>query len=156
MDGAMDPSTNDARVALASKWAAKHSLDPYIVCAVCEQESGWNPYAVRFENGFLRDYVKPVNPSSPSTLEVTKAMSFGLMQIMGLTAIEFGWSGLFLSDLCDPDRGLDFGCRKLAKCFQDCNAPEFALLRYNGGGSPSYGKQVLARVARYTPQQGAD
>jgi hypothetical protein len=29
---------------LAGKWAAKYGLNPYIVAAVCEQESGWNPY----------------------------------------------------------------------------------------------------------------
>ena len=40
----MDLSTIDARMQLAGKWAAKYGLNPYIVAAVCEQESGWNPY----------------------------------------------------------------------------------------------------------------
>ena len=49
----MDLSTNDARLALAKKWATKYGLDPLIVCAVIEQESAWNPFAVRFEPEFL-------------------------------------------------------------------------------------------------------
>lgn len=146
----MDLSTLDARKALAAKWATVHKLDPLIVCAVCEQESSWVPWAVRFEPGFLHSYVKPVNPGAPTTVEICRACSFGLMQIMGLTAQEFGWRGTFLTDLCDPDNGVDYGCRKLAKCFEDAAGnPETALLRYNGGGNAEYGRQVLARVAHY-------
>jgi soluble lytic murein transglycosylase-like protein len=151
-----DLSTNDARLALAKKWAAKYSLDPLIVCAVCEQESGWNPWAVRFEPEFLARYVKPANPATPSTREITSAISFGLMQVMGDTAIEFGWHGGFLTELCDPDVGVDFGCRKLQKCFQSRpNDIEAALLEYNGGGNAFYGQQVLARVSHYSASSEA-
>ena len=153
----MDLSTNDARLALAKKWAAKYGLDPFLVCAVIEQESGWNPWAVRFEPAFLRNYVKPVNPEAPSTREITLASSFGLMQIMGQVAVEHGWRGGFLTELCDPDTGVDFGCRKLQQCFALHDADEAALLAYNGGGNTFYGKQVLARVSRYDQTvQGAD
>lgn len=154
----MDLSTNDARLALAKKWATKYGLDPLIVCAVIEQESAWNPFAVRFEPEFLAHYVKPINPAAPTTQEITRAMSFGLMQCMGLTAIEFGWRGVFLTDLCDPDTGVDFGCRKLQKCFSIHGDDETSLLAYNGGGNAFYGKQVLARVAHYEPPtaEGAD
>ena len=55
-----------------------------------EQESGWNTFAVRFEPAFEARYIKPALPSAPTTLELTKAMSFGLMQMMGEVAIEFG------------------------------------------------------------------
>jgi soluble lytic murein transglycosylase-like protein len=154
----MDLSTNDARLALARKWAAKHGgLDPYIVCAVCEQESSWNPFAVRYENEFLARYVKPLNPLSPTTQEITRACSFGLMQVMGLTAMEFGWRGYFLTDLCDPDNGVDYGCRKLQQCFENGSDDEHALLLYNGGGNAFYGQQVLARASHYmSAAEGAD
>ena len=79
----MDLSTNDARLALAKKWATKYGLDPLIVCAVIEQESAWNPLAMRFEPEFLAHYVKPVKPAAPTTQEITRAMSFGLMQMHG-------------------------------------------------------------------------
>ena len=91
----MDLSTNDARLALAKKWAAKYSLDPLVVCAVAEQESAWNPFAVRFEPAFLSRYVKPQIPAAPTTKEITRSCSFGLLQIMGEVAIECGWKGAF-------------------------------------------------------------
>jgi soluble lytic murein transglycosylase-like protein len=150
-----DLSTNDARLALARKWAVKYGLDAYLVCAVIEQESAWNPWAVRFEPAFLHEYVKPVDPTYPTTQEITRACSFGLMQIMGLTAMEFGWRGAYLTDLCDPDNGVDFGCRKLQKCFAIHGEAETSLLAYNGGGNALYPSQVLARVAHYSTQESA-
>ena len=156
-----DLKTIDARLALAKKWAPKYGLDPYLVCAVIEQESGWNPWAVRFEPGFLARYVKPVNPLLPTTQEITRACSFGLMQVMGEVALECGFVLKFLTELCDPDCGVDFGCRKLQKCFLLHGEAEGALLEYNGGGNPDYARQVLARMAHYEPSlngtsEGAD
>ena len=49
-------------LALAKKWATKYGLDPLIVCAVIEQESGWNPWASRFEPAFEQRYIKPALP----------------------------------------------------------------------------------------------
>jgi soluble lytic murein transglycosylase-like protein len=146
----VDLSTNDARLALAGKYATKYGIDPCLVCAVIEQESSWNSFAVRFEPAFEARYIHPAVPAAPTTLELTKAMSFGLMQLMGETAIEFGWAGKFLTELCDPDIGVDYGCRKLAKCLANHPGSEAALLAYNGGSNVLYGKQVLARMAHYS------
>lgn len=152
----MDLTTNDARLGLVRKWATKYGLDPYLVCAVCEQESSWNPWAARFEPGFLARYVHPVNPVAPTTHEILQATSFGLMQVMGGVALELGWRGYFLTKLCDPDMGVDYGCRKLQKCFERYPGDdEKALLAYNGGGNPDYGKQVLGRTVHYMPATGA-
>jgi soluble lytic murein transglycosylase-like protein len=145
----MDLSTNDGRLAFIGPYATKYGLDPAIVCAVCEQESAWNPWAARFEPAFEARYVRPAVPTAPSTEELTKAMSFGLMQVMGEVARELGFGGVSLLQLCDPNIGVDIGCRKLKKCFAEYTEPEVALLRYNGGGNPNYGKQVLSRVASY-------
>src|ERR1700723_1783076 len=103
----IDLSTTDERKLIAGKWATKYGLEVALVCAVAAHESSWNPFAVRFEPAFEARYIKPAVPAMPTTLELTKAMSFGLMQIMGETAIEFGFGGKFLTDLCDPDIGLD-------------------------------------------------
>lgn len=145
----MDLSTHDARLALAGKYAAKYSLDPMIVAAVCEQESGWNPWAVRYEPAFFERYISPLNLADP-TEAYARAFSFGLMQVMGQVAREHGFQGRSLTQLCDPDIGIDIGCKKLQKCFAlKPDNPEAALLVYNGGGNTYYGKQVLARVANY-------
>jgi soluble lytic murein transglycosylase-like protein len=151
----MDLSTNDARVALATKWATKYGLDPYLVCAVIEQESGWVPWAMRYEPAFFTRYIVPMNLADATEAQA-RSTSFGLMQIMGQTARERGFTSRFLTELCDPDTGVDLGCRKLQACFATHGEPESALLCYNGGGDQEYPAQVLARVAHYMPQQGAD
>jgi soluble lytic murein transglycosylase-like protein len=40
-------------VVLARKAASAQSLDAALVCAVVEQESGWNPWAMRYEPAFF-------------------------------------------------------------------------------------------------------
>lgn len=146
----IDLSTLDARFALATKYASKYGLDPVLVAAVCEQESSWNMWSTRFENGFLHAYIKPANPEQPTTRELHLATSFGLMQIMGQTAVEKGFTGKYLTELCDPDVGVDFGCKKLQACIKKVNGDvQAALLCYNGGGDPSYPGMVMARMPNY-------
>ena len=151
-----DLSTNQSRLAFVTPYAMKYGLEPAIVAAVCEQESDWNPFAVRFEPAFEARYIKPALPAAPTTAELCEAMSFVLMQIMGEVAKEFGFAGRFFTQLCDPDVGVNFGCKKLQRCFiVHGNIDDTALLAYNGGGNPHYGAQVLARVAHYTtPEAG--
>lgn len=159
----MDLSTIDARMQLAAKWAAKYALDPCIVAAVCEQESGWNPFAVRWEPAFFQKYIVP--QGLPNATEAhTRAMSFGLMQVMGEVARELGFEGKFLTQLCDPDTALDLGCRKLKKCFAEHDVlqsdkvaeMQWPLLAYNGGADQTYADQVLARLPRYVSYLASD
>lgn len=145
----MDLSTIAARKQIAGKWATKYGLDPILVCALAAHESSWNPWACRFEPGFLSRYVHPANPSAPTTREITLATSFGLLQIMGEVAVEFGFPGRYLTELCDPDTGMDYGCRKLQKCFSIHGDVESSLLAYNGGGDPNYPAMVLGQMALY-------
>lgn len=121
----MDLSTNDARLALVAKYAAKYSLDPTIVCAVVEQESGWNPWAMRYEPAFYERYILPLHLAD-NTEAQARAFSYGLMQTMGQVAREQAFTGKFLTQLCDPDIGVEVGCRKLQKCFALYNDPEVA------------------------------
>ena len=141
-----DLSTPALRLAFVTPIAQKYGLEPSLVCAVCEQESDWEPGAVRFEPAFLRHYVAPLHLEFFESLN--RATSWGLMQIMGQTAVEFGYFGI-LSDLRDPEQGVIYGCKKLQKCFFVHGDEENALLAYNGGGSANYASQVLARVKNY-------
>jgi len=146
----LDLSTLAARKALAAKYGAKHGISVALVAAVIEQESSWNPFAIRFEPAFEARYIKPAIPAMPTTRELTEAMSFGLMQAMGEVAIEFGWKGKFLTELCDPDIGVDFGCAKLRHCLDIASGAESKALEfYNGGGNLLYASQVLARKPTY-------
>jgi soluble lytic murein transglycosylase-like protein len=143
-------------VQLAKTTAVTHGLDPALVCAVVEQESNWNPWAVRAEPRFLARYVAPLKLSD--TESWTRSQSFGLMQIMGEVARELGFKEPYLTELCDPVHGLEFGCRKLKQCVQRANlaatadgfdALEQSLLYWNGGSDTDYPAQVKARMGKY-------
>src|SRR5579863_3871720 len=102
----------DELIALARSTAAKHSLDGALVCAIVEQESSWDTYAIRYEPAFRSRYVAPLGLQM--TEEVARSISWGLMQVMGQSARERGFAGKFLSSLCDPANGLAAGCTVLA------------------------------------------
>ncbi|HLZ93354.1 MAG TPA: lytic transglycosylase domain-containing protein [Candidatus Acidoferrum sp.] len=129
--------------------AASHKLDAALVCAVVEQESKWDPWAIRFEPEFEKKYIQPLLEQMPPTEEMTRAMSFGLMQVMGEVARELRFTG-WLTKLCDPAIGLDFGCAHLVRkiASKDGDVRE-GLSAYNGGGNPDYADEVMARMARY-------
>ncbi|MGD0841275.1 MAG: lytic transglycosylase domain-containing protein [Candidatus Acidiferrales bacterium] len=139
-------------VALARAAAATHGLAPELVCAVVEQESAWNPWAVRYEPGFLARYVAPIyNAGKISATEAyTRSISWGLMQLMGQVARELGCAAASLAQLCDPATGLEFGCRQLrAKLDAAAGDETRALLAWNGGANRDYPVEVLARVGNY-------
>jgi soluble lytic murein transglycosylase-like protein len=139
-------------VLLAKRAAAAHSLDPVLVCAIVEQESAWNPWAVRYEPHFFAKYVASLytNNKISASEAYARGFSWGLMQVMGQVARETGFDALFLSALCDPEQGLALGCKVLRRKF-DAAAGDTtrALLAWNGGANPAYPAQVLARKAHY-------
>lgn len=98
--------------------AATHKIPAALVKAVVQAESGGNTFAIRYEPGFLRRYV-PVDAAtfgaSLETERQARATSWGLMQVMGQVARELGCREPFLSVLCDPVTGLEYGCRLLAR-----------------------------------------
>jgi soluble lytic murein transglycosylase-like protein len=149
----MSDTVPPERIALARRIAAEHGLEPALVCAVIEQESAWEPWAVRYEPGFLSHYVAPLYTAGKlsATEAYTRSMSWGLMQVMGQVAREYGFSGASLAELCDPGVGVEFGCRVLAarmvRARGDVTA---ALLAWNGGGNPDYSVEVLARKHNYS------
>lgn len=149
----IDLSTIEARKALAGKAASRYGLDVVLVCAQVEQESEWCQWAMRYEPMFYDRYIQPLlnrNEVHTITEATARATSYGLMQVMGQTAREFGFTGQFISELCDPDVGLDYGCRKLKKCLDRFGGNvENALLAYNGGGDPNYARKVLDRMPKY-------
>ena len=139
-------------VTLARRAAAAQSLDPALVCAVVEQESGWNPWAIRYEPAFFAKYVANLytNNKISASEAYARGFSWGLMQVMGQVARETGFDAAFLSALCDPAEGLATGCKVLRKKF-DAMAGDTTrgLLAWNGGANPAYAAQVLARRAHY-------
>lgn len=147
-------------VALAAATAIKYGLDPALICAICEQESGnrkpdpvtgredWNMWANRNEPGFDSKYIKPLHLSP--TEEVNRSQSWGLMQLMGESVRELGYHEV-IPKILWPSYNIDFGCRwfkvKLDKAGGNVNK---ALLLWNGGGDPTYDTQVTQRMKNYS------
>jgi soluble lytic murein transglycosylase-like protein len=145
-------------IALARTTAEAHQLDAALVCAICEQESAWNPWAIRYEPAFFAHYIAPQLAAGKisNTEAQARAISWGLMQVMGQVAREHNFGVVSsknvapLSQLCDPETGLEIGCAvfagKLAAAHGDATR---ALQLWNGGGNPNYAAEVLARVGHY-------
>jgi len=165
-DTAAPPADNATLIALARTTAAHHSLDPALICAIVEQESAWDPHAIRYEPAFRTRYVAPLG--LPPTEEVARSISWGLMQVMGQVAREHNFTAKSLAALCDPATGLAIGCSvfaaKLRASTNDpasaanngdaatvaANVVHRALELWNGGANQAYAAQVLARAPRYT------
>lgn len=146
--------TNADLIALARTTAASHGLEASLVCAVVEQESGWNPWALRYEPAFFTKYVAPlVGTQHLSATESNgRATSWGLMQVMGQVAREHGFAGLSLAELCDPATALQIGCQVLSSKLSSAGGnSQRALLLWNGGSNERYPAEVLARVRSYQP-----
>jgi soluble lytic murein transglycosylase-like protein len=154
----------DALEKLARETAARQGLDPALVCAICEQETHWNPWLTRYESVYHNSQVvlgeaAKFAPRAPYTVSIAteticRCLSWGLMQVMGQTAREIGYRAP-LAQLCDPAAGLEWGCQKLGRCLVmkhgDVRA---AVALYNGARDPSlsrYDDEVLARMGKYQP-----
>ncbi len=141
--------TRDELIALAKQTATAHQLDPLLVCAIVEQESSWNPFAIRYEPAFYDRYIAPLNLKSATDARA-RSFSWGLMQTMGQVAIENGVVVKYLSELCDPHVGLNAGCVILkAKLKRAAGDVHKGLLFYNGGGNTYYPTEVINRMEKY-------
>lgn len=142
-------------VAGAQEVARKAGLDPALVCAIVEQESSWNTLAIRYEPQFFARYVAPLVGSdemkpATETESRSRAFSWGLMQILGQCARETGFEGLYLSELLQPQVGLKFGCKLLARELERAGGDvKRALQLWNGGANANYASAVMARMGKY-------
>jgi soluble lytic murein transglycosylase-like protein len=140
-------------IALAHNAANAQSLWPELVCAIVEQESAWDPWALRYEPAFYARYVEPLLARGVVADEGearARAFSWGLMQVMGQVAREHGFAGASLAALCDPATSLEVGCRALAAKLAAAQGNVTRALQFwNGGANPNYAAAVLARAPHY-------
>ena len=148
---------------IAKDVAQTFELEPALVCGIVEQESGWNTWLSRYEPGFFTRYVdnsrihlaaRDFARAAPYTLSFEtelreRAFSRGLLQVMGQTARESGFTDP-LPQLHDPETGLTVGCKYLSRLIKGrAGDIRRALLLYNGGGDPQYPDKVFARMKKY-------
>jgi soluble lytic murein transglycosylase-like protein len=142
-------------ISLACATATHYALEPALVCAIIDQESAWNPHAIRYEPAFFAKYVAPLFTNNkvepPTNTEAhSRAISWGLMQVMGQSAREMGFAGQFLSELCDPAVGIEAGCVLFAHKLSIARGDLTLALRFwNGGANTDYAIEVQARMPNY-------
>ncbi len=121
--------------------AEAHGLPPGLVMAVVQVESNGRPWAMHYEPAFFERFVAgkgvmAYSPCSQATEERLRAFSLGLMQLMGQTARELGFQGVYLTELCDPVVGLEWGCQYLSrKVARYQGNLECAVAAYNAGSA---------------------
>jgi hypothetical protein len=125
-----------------------------LVCGLVDRESSWNTYAIRSERGFWARYGKSYRDHFPKEVwlrypEIFSA-SYGLMQVMYPVALELGAKLRFPTELCDPELGIEWGCRILRKKLDVAKGNIMKALQfYNGGGNKNYASEVLELAKKY-------
>lgn len=156
--------------AIINEKAEKYRLEPNLVAAVIQTESGGNIYAVRaevkklmsdtgkhlflstwayfYEPDTFADNLKPY--CSRPTEWIGQLMGWGPMQTQGAVAREHGYKSWFPA-LCSWDLGLEYGCKHLRrKADRYGDDPATLYAAYNGG-SP----RVVAN-GMFTNQRNVD
>ena len=131
--------------------AAAHALSPAILEALVVVESSGQTDAFRFEPGIVAQLqagqLHPRRlPATPVDRRI--AASYGLAQILYLTAADYGFAGE-PEELFVPAIGLDYAARHLATLLAWAGGDYTrALCAYNGGrrgnGTPPYRTQAYA------------
>jgi len=155
---------------LMVKVAMDHGLPFQLVRAIAIVESSGDTFATRYEPEFYERYVrgdgtiKAFSPCSLQTERTLRATSFGLMQVMGQVARERGYRGPYLTSLCDPATGLQYGCLHLAAMRRRFAGLgwDAACAAYNGGAgavkgrtefrNPEYPAKVLKALGGKWPE----
>jgi hypothetical protein len=154
--------------------ATRNGIDQTLLAAIVMQESGGNPWATRLEPGFGylwdvaegKPYRAPGNVTSvyapkgfrsppgvsANTEWICQKSSWGLCQVMGATARWMGFGGHFLSELCEPTQGAEYGARYLATHLAKMEEAE-AISSYNAGRpTPDNYDTYVAPVLRLREQ----
>jgi len=120
--------------------AGRHNLPTDLAAAMVLQESTWNRFVNRFEKDFYKTYIegKDLDFRPRHCLEITEALgratSWGLLQVMGATARQYGFRGWF-PELCEAESGLEYGCCYLADLRRQFGQEGWPVVvrAYNGG-----------------------
>lgn len=111
-------------------------FDYRLMDAIITTESGWNPWAVRFEPNYRyimtpKEFAKKHGISEDTEVTLQK-ISWGLGQVMGATARSNGFTGP-LNSLCDPKLAIDQAVLVMKKICLRFETLEERISAYNAG-----------------------
>jgi len=112
---------------LVATFSARYNIPANLLAALIQVESGGDSWAYRAEPTYRwlwdvregRPYkgapeaIPAPRFVAPETELWQQRASWGLMQVMGAVARELGYRGRYLTHLCDPEFGMEYGCRHL-------------------------------------------
>jgi soluble lytic murein transglycosylase-like protein len=119
----------EAEITAASQ---RYQVPEEWIRAVIETESSWNPNAYRYEAKI-------------------KDASYGLMQVLGKTAVGLGFTGDVYNDLYDPETNINLGTEDLAQLRHSYgNDFQRVYSAYNSGNPDLWqsSEEVAANVER--------
>lgn len=148
--------------ALVAQHPDRGSLPITLILAICMAESSFRTYAIRYEPQYRWLYGEPTTLAIPELLG--QKHSWGLMQVMGAVAREYGHTGPF-TDLWDPPVGLRYGLLHLRR-LRD-RYPEWTdvIAAYNAGSprkqqnryvNQPYVHKVMDLWARYDRKEAGE
>jgi len=148
---------------LIEKISAKYNIDYKIISAIIATESDYDIFAIRFEPNLharLRydrlEHFAKLNRVTESTEAILQCSSFGLAQVLGMTARNNGFHSplpmLFL-----PDLNIDLACKIVSKLIDKYSKIGSVISAYNAGSltynmqgeflNQAYVRKVLTKYA---------
>ncbi len=131
---------------MLKKAAVLHEISVFLLSAICWQESAFHQHANRFEQGYYDKYCKPLSTEklkkrnkyvgslvTADTERIGMATSWGWCQIMGGTARDYGFKGIYFPQLCEPEINLDIAAKIIKEKLDKYKVKDMAISAYNAG-----------------------
>jgi hypothetical protein len=133
------PGVPDDVEKIAEQMSIEFNVPKPLLCAIMFCESAFRKKAFRFEPGFKRRYVERHKEYGdlPDDEKDWLSTSHGLMQIMGLTALELGYQFDTMEQIYEPEINIEIGAFFLRKLFNRHKDWNDAIASYNAG-SPRF------------------
>lgn len=137
---------------LVATVSATYGLRADLLSAQIMAESSGDQFAFRYERDFFERYIEHKPSAMGFRYGPLAACSYGLLQVLLETALEFGFDGQPQA-LFEPLVGLSFGAKYLKHWLQLAGGDyRVALAKYNGSGgrAAAYATRVFALCDQQT------
>ena len=150
--------------------STRFGVDASFLAAIIQQESSGNTWAMRYEplysylwdieqNAPFRGALNPASFPAPDFVSgqtewMAQKTSWGVAQVIGAVARQFGFAGKYLNELGDPSVGAEYGARLIAQLMKKYAELSDVASAYNAGHATadnitSYVTPVMANYATF-------